>query len=76
LAAGLQSAGVGGGGEEKPWTRESVVEAIRKWRADTGAWPTAKDWRSTGPGHPVTATAGRLCGGKWSQALALAKAKR
>ena len=68
-AAGLEYKGVGGGFHEKPWSQDTVVEAIRAWRREQGRWPTAKDWQRTAREHPTTSTAARVCGGRWSMAL-------
>lgn len=34
------------------WSQPLIIRAAQQWRAETGAWPSAKDWRSIGEPWP------------------------
>jgi hypothetical protein len=50
------------------WPREAILTAFRAWIDESGAPPTAPEWRLSGKGHPATNTV--VCKfGSWSAAL-------
>lgn len=54
--------------DERHWTREAVIAAIREFAEREGRPPSANDWRRSGDGHPATSTVIYECG-SWRAAL-------
>lgn len=52
----------------QPWTREQVIDAIRRWAAEHGAPPISKDWQHWSPDRPTHDVARARCG-SWADAI-------
>jgi Homing endonuclease associated repeat len=68
-AAALEAAGTRP--TRRRWSREQIVDAMRRWRRVNGRVPTSRDWARSGPEYPHATTV-RQRFGSWAAASAVA----
>jgi hypothetical protein len=56
------------------WTRERIVEAVRRWERESGRPPRRSDWQHAADWHPAASTVYRPMG-SWRVALRAAGIK-
>ena len=57
--------------QNRDWTPDEIVEAIRRWATEHGSWPRSSNWQIQVVGYPTYNTV-RKHFGSWSEALAAA----
>jgi hypothetical protein len=72
IAEALGTATVPRAAVRGPWTRESVLEAVRAWASEHGRPPTSAEWRNTSPHRPSAYQASRACGCPWGEIIVAA----
>jgi hypothetical protein len=78
FCAALERAGMqvprAAAGSRRVWTRERIVEAVRRWERETGQPPRRSDWQRAADWHPAASTVYRTMG-SWRAALRAAGIK-
>jgi hypothetical protein len=65
FSAGVRAAGFEPIRESKLWTRERIIDAIRRFERTHGQPPRPRDWVPAAPDHPGSATVYNRLGAGW-----------